>query len=116
MYEPNLEALSRSLRKTFLHAQVFDESAAMQDPYRYKDEDGLRGTVTRDFMHRISENSHDEQTMPSCRWHWNTHSPRWKAAIRNNRPHHTDTKKAEKRVLLSLFYACSCSHSCIIVL
>jgi len=62
MYEPNLEALSRSLRKTFLHAQVFDESAAMQDPYRYKDEDGLRGTVTRDFMHRISENSHDEQT------------------------------------------------------
>lgn len=34
----------------------------MQDPYRYKDEDGLRGTVTRDFMHRISENSHDEQT------------------------------------------------------
>lgn len=62
MYEPNLEALSRSLQKTFLHAQVFDESAAMQDPYRYKDEDGLRGTVTRDFMHRISENSHDEQT------------------------------------------------------
>lgn len=62
MYEPNLAALSRSLRHSFFHAQVIDESSAMQDLYRYQAEDGLRGTVTRDFRTRIEANSQDEKS------------------------------------------------------
>ncbi len=62
MYEPDLAALSRALRDMFFHAHVVDESAAMQDLYRYENDDGLRGTVTRDFLSRMEENREDEQT------------------------------------------------------
>lgn len=62
MYEPNLTALSRSLRHSFFHAQVIDESSAMQDLYRYQDDDDLRGTVTRDFMSRMEKCSRDEKS------------------------------------------------------
>lgn len=61
MYDPDLAALSHSLRSIFFHAQVVDESAAMQDLYRYETDDGLRGTVTRDFISRIEANQKDEQ-------------------------------------------------------
>ncbi len=62
MYAPNLTALARSLRHSFFHAQVLDESAAMQDLYRYQDDDGLRGTVTRDFLSRMEACKNDEQS------------------------------------------------------
>ncbi len=62
MYEPNLAALARSLRHSFFHAQVIDESSAMQDLYRYQKEDGLRGTVTRDFLARMDKCSRDEKS------------------------------------------------------
>lgn len=62
MYEPNLTSLSRSLRHSFFHAQVLDESSAMQDLYRYQHDDGLRGTVTRDFLARMEQHKTDEQT------------------------------------------------------
>lgn len=62
MYEPNVAALSRSLRHSFFHAQVIDESAAMRDLYRYRDDDGLRGTVTRDFLSRMEKCSSDERS------------------------------------------------------
>ena len=62
MYEPNLTALSRSLRHSFFHAQVIDESSAMQDLYRYQKDDGLRGTVTRDFLSRMEKCSQDEKS------------------------------------------------------
>lgn len=62
MYEPNLSALTRSLRHSFFHALVIDESAAMQDLYRYKNDDGLRGTVTRDFMSRMERCGNDERS------------------------------------------------------
>lgn len=61
MYEPNLSALTRSLRSTFFQAQVIDESAAMQDLFRYEKDDGLRGTVTRDFRARMDACGSDEQ-------------------------------------------------------
>lgn len=61
MYEPNIFSLTRSLRNTFFYAQVVDESTTIQDLYRYQKDDGLRGTVTRDFMSRIHENESDEQ-------------------------------------------------------
>ncbi|MCD8356696.1 MAG: DNA repair exonuclease [Clostridia bacterium] len=62
MYEPNLSALTRSLRHSFFHALVIDESAAMQDLYRYKNDDDLRGTVTRDFMSRMERCGNDERS------------------------------------------------------
>lgn len=62
MYEPNLTALSRSLRHSFFHAQVLDESAPVQDLYRYRSDDGLRGTITRDFLSRIEQQKNDEQS------------------------------------------------------
>lgn len=62
MYDPNLSALSRSLRQSFFHASVMDESAATQDLYRYQNDDGLRGTVTRDFMSRMEKCSNDERS------------------------------------------------------
>ncbi|MDO4173331.1 MAG: metallophosphoesterase [Eubacteriales bacterium] len=62
MYNPNLSALARSLRQSFFHATVLDESAAMQDLYRYQDDDGLRGTVTRDFMSRMEKCNNDERS------------------------------------------------------
>lgn len=61
MYEPNLTALIRSLRHSFFHAQVLNESSAMRDLYRYQADDGLRGTVTRDFAARIEQQKNDEQ-------------------------------------------------------
>lgn len=61
MYDPDLAALSHSLRSIFFHAQILDESAAMQDLYRYEKDDGLRGTVTRDFISRMDANQKDEQ-------------------------------------------------------
>ena len=61
MYDPDRAALAHSLRSIFFHAQVLDESHAMQDLYRYETDDGLRGTVTRDFISRIQENEQDEQ-------------------------------------------------------
>lgn len=62
MYEPNLSALTRSLRHSFFHAVLVDESTVMQDLYRYKDDDGLRGTVTRDFMSRMERCGNDERS------------------------------------------------------
>lgn len=62
MYEPNLSALTRSLRHSFFHAVLLDESTVMQDLYRYKDDDGLRGTVTRDFMARMERCGNDERS------------------------------------------------------
>ena len=61
MYNPNVTALTASLRSTFFHAQVVNESAAMQDLFRYEKDDGLRGMVTRDFMARLDQCNDDEQ-------------------------------------------------------
>lgn len=60
-YAPNLTALTRSLRNNYFHAIVTDESAEEQDLFRYQKDEGLRGTVTRDFMEQLEKHKDNEQ-------------------------------------------------------
>lgn len=59
VYEPDLAALQRALRQVFLSATVRDQSLRPRDPWRYAEEDDLRGAVTRRFR-KASESETEE--------------------------------------------------------
>lgn len=48
-YEPDLPALQSALGQVFLSAVLRDQSTLWRDPWRYAEDDDLRGAVTRRF-------------------------------------------------------------------
>lgn len=59
-FSPNLNALEQSLQPVFFHVRLFDHSVALEDLYRYENEDSLCGYVTRDLKQQIDQATTEE--------------------------------------------------------
>ena len=58
-YEPNLPALRSALDTVFLHASLSDRTTTRRSLWRYREQDDLRGSVTRKY-HGLMKGAADE--------------------------------------------------------